>query len=411
MIECEKNRSTAVGIFSKKIKSDGKTTKVGLDSFDIFSPTFSAFGKDYLKNETFQNCVRTNASYASKVKVKSVRELTDGGNVSDYKSLDFLLQYRPNPLMCASSFWERVSSFYDIYNNAFIYVERDKQNEIVALWSIDPSTARCMQSKTNKEWFIKFTLDGEEITAPYSQIIHISRNIINTEIWGDDNKSILQVLELINTNYQGLENAIKTSAVIRFIGQVSTKLEDKKLRKLAKRFTENYLKIKSDEPLGIALVDSMITNIKEVDTSKQKTANYMEQTGFDKKIHRFLSCPERICDGTATEDEIVAYIELRLEPFMRKVEQEMTAKIFTKKEFSFGNKIKASYNKIENMTMKTKLEFIKATRELGFITKGVYGDLLGIDVPKEIRDEVLTSQNYMQSQETQGGNDGESDGE
>lgn len=394
-----------MGIFSKKIKEDGKTLKLGLESFELFSPTFSSFGKNYLNNETFQNCVRTNASYASKLKIQSIRKMEDG-NVSDYPKLDYLLQYRPNPIMNASTFFERVRSFYDIYNNSFIYTQRDNKGEVIAFWSIDPSTAQCMQSKTNKEWFIRFTLDGEQITVPYSQIIHISRDVTSSEIWGDDNKSILQILELINTNYQGLENAIKTSAVIRFLGQVPTKLGDGKLKKLARSFTKTYLNIKSDDPLGIALVDSMITNIKEVDTSKQKTANYMEQTGFDQKIYRFLGCPEKICAGTATEDEIVSYIELTQEPFMMKLEQEMTAKIFTKTEFGFKNRIKVTYNKLENMTMKTKLEFVKATRELGFVTKGFYGDLLGIDVPKEIRDEVLTSQNYFQSQEIQGGNNG-----
>lgn len=395
-----------MGIFTKKIK-EGKTVNIsGLTSFEIFNPTFSAFGKDYLKNETFQNCVRTNAGYASKMKVKSVREQKGGGSVADYQALDYLLQFRPNPIMNASTFWERVSTFYDIYNNAFIYIQKNDKDDVVALWCVDPSTARCMQSKTNKEWFIKFTLDGEEIIAPYSQIIHLARNVVDNEIWGDDNRSILQVLELINTNYQGLENAIKTSAVIRFLGQVPTKLEDKELKKLAKRFTKNYLQIKNDDPLGIALVDSMITNIKEVNTSNQKTANYMEQAEFDKKIHRFLSCPAKICEGTATEDEIVSYIETRLEPLMLKIEQEMTVKCFSKTEFNFDNRIKVSYNKLENMTMKTKIEFIKATRELGFITKGMYGDLLGIDVPSEIRNEVLTSQNYMKSQELQGGENG-----
>lgn len=396
-----------LGIFTKKIK-EGKTINIsGLTSLEIFSPTFSAFGKDYLKNETFQNCVRTNASYASKMKVKSVREQKGGGSIADYQALDYLLQFRPNPIMNASTFWERVSTFYDIYNNAFIYVQKNNKDDIVALWCIDPSTARCMQSKTNKEWFIKFTLDGEDIIAPYSQIVHLARNVVDNEIWGDDNHSILQVLELINTNYQGLENAIKTSAVIRFLGQVPTKMKDKELKKLAKDFTNNYLQIKNDDPLGIALVDSMITNVKEVNTSSQKTANYMEQTELDKKIHRFLSCPAKICEGTATEDEIVSYIETRLEPLMLKIEQEMTVKCFSKTEFGFGNRIKVGYNKLENMTMKTKLEFINATRELGFVTKGMYGDLLGIDVPSEIRNEVLTSQNYMQSQQIQGGENGE----
>lgn len=396
-----------MGIFSKKIKGENSQT-MSIQVLDAFTPTFSAFGRDFLKNETFNICVRTNASYASKLKVCSVRE-TEDGRIEDYPELDYLLQVRPNPTMNAATFWERVRSFYDIYNNSFIYTQRDQKNEIVALWSIDPSSAQCMQSKINKEWFIKFVIEGEPIIASYSDIIHLSRNVISSEMWGDDNKSILQTLELINTNYQGIENAIKTSAVIRFIGQVSTKLGDGQLKKLARNFTKNYLNLEKNDPLGIALVDSMITNIKEIDTSKQKTANYMEQTAFDAKIHRFLGCPEKICAGSANEDEVVAYIELTHVPFMIKVEQEMTAKVFSKREYGYKNRIKVNYNRYDNMSTKTKLALISATRELGFVTLGFYGDLLGIPVPKDRRHEILTSQNYYQSEKNnkKGENDGD----
>ena len=396
-----------MGLFTKNNKKD--TLEVSTQVLDAFTPTFSAFGKDFLKNETFLSCVRTNASYASKLKVASVRVKSDGA-VSDYPTLDYLLQVRPNPVTNASTFWERVRSYYDIYNNSFIYIKKDDKGEIVELWSIDPSSAQVMQSKTNKEWFIKFVLDGETIIAPYSNIIHLSRNVINNEIWGDDNKPILRTLQLIDTNYQGIENAIKTSAVIRFKGRMASKTNEKGIKKRAREFTKNYLSINKNDPLGIALFDSIITDIKEIDTSKQKTANYMEQSSFDQKIHKFLGCPEKICAGTADENEIVAYIELTHEPFMNKLEQEMTAKIFSKTEYSFGNRIKVTYNKLENMTMKTKLEFVKATRELGFVTKGYYGDLLGIEVPKEKRNEILTSQNYMESQQIETEN-GENNGE
>ena len=90
---------------------------------------------------------------------------------------------------------------------------------IIAFWSIDPSTARFAQSTYNKEWFIKFTLNGDEITVPYNDIIHIARNVLENDMFGDSNSSILQVLSLINTNYQGIENAIKTSAGYTIYGR------------------------------------------------------------------------------------------------------------------------------------------------------------------------------------------------
>jgi len=82
---------------------------------------------------------------------------------------------------------------------------------------------------------------------------------------------------------------------------------------------------------------------------------------------------------------------------MIKLAQEMTAKIFTKKEIGFKNRIKVEYDKLENMTMKTKLEYVNTIRELGVTTLGEIGDILGLNVPKEQRDKVLISQNYSGS--------------
>ena len=386
-------------IFAKRLI---KQVKTNLGTVDEISPSFSAFGKNFMQSEVFSSCINTNGAYASKLKVSSIRETIDG-KISDFPEMDWLLQYRPNPTMNAATFYERVNSYYWIYANAFIYIERDNSNRIIAFWSIDPSTARFAQSTYNKEWFIKFTLNGDEITVPYNDIIHIARNVLENDMFGDSNSSILQVLSLINTNYQGIENAIKTSAVIRFMGEVSTKLDKKSLRKIAREFTEDYLKINTKEPVGIAMVDSLV-KLTPITNNTQRTANFQEQNNFDVKVYRFLHCPEKIVASTATEDERIAYVDSALEPFMIKLAQEMTAKIFTKKEIGFKNRIKVEYDKLENMTMKTKLEYVNTIRELGVTTLGEIGDILGLNVPKEQRNKVLISQNYSGSDKQIGEN-------
>lgn len=380
-------------IFAKKL-----IKQFNLGTLDEISPSFSAFGKDFMQSEIFSSCINTNAAYASKLKVSSIRETVDG-KISDYPEMDWLLQYRPNPTMNAATFYERLNSYYWLFANAFVYIEKDITGKIIGFWSIDPSTARFAQSTYNKEWFIKFTLNGDELTVPYNNIIHIARNVLENDMFGDSNSSILQVLNLINTNYQGIENAIKTSAVVRFMGEVSTKMGKRELRKLAKDFTEDYLKINTKDPVGIAMVDSLI-KITPITNNTQRTANFQEQNNFDVKVYRYLHCPEKIVASTATEDERIAYVDSTLEPFMNKLAQEMTAKIFSKKEIGFKNRIKVEYDKLENMTMKTKLEYVNTIRELGVTTLGEIGDILGLKVPKEQMNKVLISQNYSGSDKT-----------
>lgn len=384
-----------MGIFSGLFGNKNPTSKHVFNfSVNGLTPVFLAFGSDFLNSETCQMCVRTNASYASKIVVKSVRE-TDDGKVSDYPELDFLLQLRPNPTMNAATFWERVRTFYDLYNNAFVYIERDINYYVKSLWALNPSSVEFGKAN-NGEWLLRFHLDGQDIIAPYDQVMHIARNVVSSELWGDNNSAILRVLELINTNYQGIENAIKTSAVIRFWAEVPTKLDRTSLKKIARDFTKDYLQINPDDPIGIAMADSMM-KLTPIDTSKQKTANFQEQRLFDEKVYKFFGCPERIVSGIANEEERASYIEREQEPFFNKIAQEATYKLFTRREIGHRNKIIVQYNKFEHYAPKTRLEFFQAAKELGVATIGKLGEMLGFDVPKEMYNKVLVSQNYQGS--------------
>ena len=383
-----------MGIFSSLFGNKSQQSfTVNLGSLGGLVPVFTAFGTNYLDSETYQMCIRTNASYASKIVVKSVRE-TDDGKISDYPALDYLLQLRPNPTMCAATFWERVRTFYDVYNNAFIYVDKNALGDITGLWAINPSAVEF--GKAGTEWLLRFSLDDRQMVAPYSNVLHIARNVVSNELWGDDNKSIQRVLELINTNYQGIENAIKTSAVLRFLGEVPTKMDDKVLRKKAKEFTKNYLRIDPEDPIGIAITDSLL-KITPIQNNGQKTANFQEQKQFDEKVYKFCGCPERIVSGAATEEERTSYIEREQEPFFNKIEQEATYKLFTKREIGFKNKILVQYNKLEHYAPGTRLKYFQAARELGVATVGKLGEMLGLDVPKEMYNKILISQNYQDS--------------
>lgn len=392
-------------LFQKKSKSqvsDSEHLTIQLGGYGGLVPTYTAvFGESLEASEASASCIKTNALFCSKVEFSSVRVLKDGDRHHDYPHLDRLLQYSPNPLMCASVFWERTAYFYFTYNNAFIYNERDNTGSIIALWSINPTSVRFDKISTG-EILLKFDLNGRSVVMPYSEIIHLAREVTTDAMFGGPaNRSIRKVIDLINLNYKGIENAILTSTYIRFLGEYVTKLSESEKRRKAKDFTKNFLNVKDKDPIGIIPTDSAM-RLTQLNTAQQKTANYAEVNQWNQAVYKFFGCSEKVISGSATEDEMIAYYERTIEVFFMRAAQEMTRKIFTEREFSAGNRIVYSDKNILYSSTKTRLEIFKAARELGAFTLGTLGDLLGLPVPKGKRDIVVTSQNYNESLQEQG---------
>lgn len=362
--------------------------------FDIFTP----YGEDFIQNEVFKTCVRVNASYAAKIEAKSVRKTSDGRK-SDYPKLDYLLQVEPNRLMNASTFYERISSYYDMYNNAFIWIQKNSLGELEALWSIDPTTMEIGKS-TQGEWICKFFVDGIQMYVPYDDMVHIARDVIASDVWGSDNVPIKQIIELINTTYQGMDRAIRLSGVIRFLGEFTTKMAPAEMKRRAKKFTSDYLSIDPNDPnkdqIGIAMSDS-IMKLTQLNQTEFKTANFREQESIDQKVYNYLQCPIEIVKGTASKDQRAGYIETRLVPFMMKLKQELERKVFTRNEYNYHNRILIKYDSMQYLPLEDKTKFISAIRELGIITIGQLGEILDIEVPAGQKDKFLISQNYMDS--------------
>lgn len=394
-----------------KQSEDSQELVLQLGSYGGLVPTYTATGWNFEKSEAGMSCLQTNAMFCSKVDFSSVRILDDGERVGDYPALDRLLQFSPNPLNTAAVFWERTAYFYFKYNNAFIYIERDAFRNIIAMWSIDPSMVKFEKVITG-EIILQFTLNGKAIEVLYSDIIHLARHVNTDVMFGDSkaNNPIKRVIDLINLNYTGIEKAILTSAAVRFIGKVSTKMNTTELKKRAKKFTEDYLNIKTEDPVGIAYTDSIV-DLVPVNQSPQKTANYAETNQWNQAVYKFFGCPEKVIAGTATEDEMVSYYDRTIEPLLIRAAQEMTRKIFSDREFEVGNRIVYNDKKILYMSMKTRLEIFRTAREVGCFTLGTLGDLIGLPVPKGKRNVVVTSQNYNDSLKEEDPKKGKNDDE
>jgi hypothetical protein len=167
----------------------------------------------------------------------------------------------------------------------------------------------------------------------------------------------------------------------------------KELEKLETKFFNSVLD--PTKAKGVKYVDSTM-NIQQLDVGKQVYSNFAEQKQYASQVYNFLGINEKIINGTASDDEILAYIERNVENFGNKLAEELTYKLFTDKEIGHDNKIVATANGFMNMAR--RLDVARMAREFGLLNKGQWADLvmLPFEISDDVRKEPLPiSQNYI----------------
>lgn len=359
---------------------------------DLFAPVFSGIYDPEL-NSTYVSVCNAHARHLSKIKPKIY--LKDEPAASK-TYLNRLLSLQPNPIMTSSKMWEMVARDYYMSNTAILFLEWDYSNykePLKAIWPLDPdkNSLDVVVDKSNKV-FIKFRLEGEEYTTDMSNIILLTRNNRPGELFGKASMAIDTVLKVLQTNYEGIEQAIKTSAFLRFLVQSTTPLTEAVKKEKAKYFAETYL---GKDSSGVAYIDQAQQVIK-VD-SQAKYANADEMRVFKEEIYEYLGANEKILKANYTEDEWQSYYESVLEPFIIQLEDELTVKLFTQGELSAGNRVKIYDNRLNTASMKTRAQIAGIYMKLPVIKPNVVADLLYL--PKlENGDKEYSTLNYVDAE-------------
>jgi HK97 family phage portal protein len=296
--------------------------------------------------------------------------------------------------MEAGAFWEKVARLYWTELNVFIYIDWDlfNQNEpLKSLWIIDTENVETSIDKSTGEFYLRFYIQGKVITTGLDNIIHVARNVGNTEIFGEKNNAINTVLRVINTNNDGIENAIKTSAFLRFVINSTTSLTDKQREKKAQNFADSYLKVGGT---GVAYMDasSQLTQIK----SDAKYSNADEMKFFENKIYNFLHISENIIKGDFSENQWQSYYETNIETFANKLCNELNFKLFTKRQYDVGNRVKISTSDLQVVSIASKINLVDKTKEIGLYTINEFRELFNLP-PVENGEERMVSLNYINS--------------
>lgn len=298
--------------------------------------------------------------------------------------------------MSAPVLWKTLGRNYFMDNIALAYLEwdyEDYKTPLHGIWPLDmdANSLECKISETGELW-VSFTLDGVKRLASLDDLIILVREVDPTSIFGKRSKAIDTVLKVLQTQYEGVEQAIRTSAFIRFIVTSTTPLSNIQKEEKAKYFANTYL---GRDSSGVVYVDQA-QQVTKVD-SQARYANAEEMKEFKNDIYSYLAISEKIIKAEYSEDEWQAYYESALEPFFIELEAELTNKILTRDDVQKGLEIVIDANRLHSASLKTRKDIALAYMKLPVYKPNVVTELLFLPSLKNGEKEYATL-NYVDAE-------------
>ena len=285
-----------------------------------------------------------------------IRNDAAGFKVNPDAVIRFLLE-EPNPLMTGQMLQEKMTNQLALNNNAFAVIVRDANGYAVEIYPIPCVSVEAVYDSQMNLYLKFFTRNGKMYTWPYSDIIHIRRDFVDNDVFGESiAPALTSLMEIVTTTDQGIVKAIKNGGAIKWLLKFTNTLRPEDIRKNTKEFVDTFLSIDSD--VGGAAATDAKSEAKQVDP-KEYVPNASQMDKTVQRIYSLFGTNTAVIQSTFSEDQWNSYWESVLEPIVLQLANEYTRKIFSRRERAFGNQIVFSASNLQYASMATKLDLVQ----------------------------------------------------
>ena len=335
------------------------------ESLSGYTPVFTTFDGGVYEMELTRAAIHAFANACSKLRPEvhgAARE-----------NLEKILQFRPNPYMDTGKFLYRLATIYSIKNNAFIVPVLGEAGEISGYYPVLPSNAEVLE--INGEAFMRFTFaSGERVAIEYGKVGHLTQFHYKDDFFGADNSPLKSTMQLIHTQNQGIENAVKNSAVFRFLARIGGKHDPAHVKKERDRFArENF---SEDNKSGLIVHDGTFMDFTQID-SKPYTANHAQMKLINENVFNYFGVSEAILQNKFTDEEWTSYYRGKVAPFANALSLALTNMTYTWREIAHGNMITVNTDPKQHISDKQKMELFTTGIDRGLLTINEARALLG----------------------------------
>ena len=336
------------------------------ETLTAYQPAFRSWNGRIYESELVQAATDAKARHVCKLKY------TMAGTARP--KLYTATKFAPNPWMTWAQFLERCSNVYDIQNNLFVVPLLDQQGEVAGYFPAVPSECEVVDVKG--EPYLKFTfVRGEKKCVKLGRVGLVVKHQMNNDFFGDRNSALDSTMELVDMVRQGIAEGVKNGATFRFMAQITGKTHDEDIRKERERFEKNNMRSGSG---GLLLYGGQYANMQQIKQEGYKVdAEQMAQ--IRENVFNWFGVNEKVIQNTATGDELDAFFNGAIEPFAIKLSEAMSRMVFTTRELNGGNAIMFTANRLQYMSVSSKISMAQQLGDRGVLTIDEIRDLFNYD--------------------------------
>jgi hypothetical protein len=328
-----------------------------------YSPVFTTYEGGLYEMDLTRAAVQRFASHCSKLKP----EIT--GTAKKY--LEKTLQFKPNYFMDTTKFLSRLATILEVDNTAFIIPVEDGYGRLVGLYPLLPQ--RCEIVEAAGVVYLRYSFEnGEHAAIEFDRVGIMTQYQYSNDLFGDDNKTLRPTMQLLHTQNEGIINAVKNSANIRFLAKVANMLKPEDIKKERERFTEDNLS--ADNKSGMIIYDNKFTELKQVE-SKPYTVNALQMQQINENVFIHFGTNMDIVTNKYDENTFNAYYEGKIEPFAVQLSLVTSNMLFTQRELSIGNMLTWTANRLQYASNSTKLQVSTQLFDRGLLNRNGVMDI------------------------------------
>ena len=326
-------------------------------TFNAYTPSFTTYEGGLYEMELTRAAIHAFANQVSKLKPEVI------GNARP--ELNKILQFKPNPIMDTSKFLYRIATILSVHNTAIIAPVYNKdETKIVGLYPLLPTHAEIIEFR--KKLWLRYRFYNDEVGAiELDRVGIVTQYQYRDEFFGESNYAMSNTLKLLDIQNQGMRDAIKQSANIRFMAKLGQTLRPEDIDAEKKRFSQANLSAENNT--GVMMFDAKYSDVKQID-SKPFLIDSEQMDQVKTNVYNYFGTNEDILQNKFDENTWNAYYEGKIEPFSTQLSLVLTNMLFTENEKSFGNQVMLTANRMQYASNQTKLQVSTSLFDRGILS-------------------------------------------
>ena len=342
-------------LFGKPKATGAGTQDSRYETITAYSPVFTSWGGQIYESEMVRAAVDAVARHVAKLQYRM-----EG---TARMKLWTATKTAPNPWYTWPQFMERCSNIYEIQNNLFIVPVLDQSGEVAGFFPVLPSSCEIVQH--NGRPYLRYMfINGDRRSMELDRCAIVTKHQLKDDFFGDKNTALEGTMRLIDMYTQGIIEGVKNGATYRFMAQLTGKAFDEDLRKERERFDKNNFQSGGG---GLLLFGNQMQNIQQLKQDSYKVdAEQMKL--IQQNVCNYFGVSEKVIRNEATGDELDAFFNGKIEPFVIKLSDALTKMVYTERERNGDNRITFTANRLQYMNITAKISMAQQLGDRGVLT-------------------------------------------